>query len=267
MVYILKTAAARALFKKVGFSVKMFDLSKGYLSPILCMSRINNKVCLVVPPLSLNRRYGHLGQAAGCEPPLGLCYLASILGVEGFEVNIIDAQALRLNQDETAKMIMGIRPRYLGISASTMAINSASKLADQIKELNQDIKIIVGGCHVSARPVETLLEFDSFDIGVAGEGEDTFKELLLALNNNTDISCIDGIARREDGAVYVSRPRSRIKNLDTLPYPAFNLLPDINRFYRLPSQSLLGRNSFSLVTSRGCLGRCSFCDKKFSVII
>lgn len=226
------------------------------------LERSNKKIVLVNPPLSMSSRYGQLGQAGGNEPPLGLCYLASIIKQEGFDVRIIDTQAVGLGLEETVRLIENLRPKYVGITATTMAIESASELARNIKALDSKIKVIIGGCHVSSLPVETLQEYGFFDVGVVGEGENTIIELILALDNNVDLRTVRGIVSRQDGEVWLSGQRSRIKNLDNLPYPAFDLLPEINRFYRLPTQSLVGKNSFSLVTSRGCPGKCSFCDKK-----
>lgn len=227
------------------------------------MSERNNKrIVLVNPPLSMNNRYGQLGQAGGSEPPLGLCYLAGVIKQEGFDVRIIDSQALGLGIGQTAGLIEKLHPKYVGISAATIAIESASELARNIKALDPKIKVIIGGCHVSALPIETLKEYESFDVGVVGEGENTIIELISAVDNNVDLKTVRGIVSRQNGEVWLSAERSRIKNLDNLPYPAFDLLPEINRFYRLPTQSLMGKNSFSLVTSRGCPGECSFCDKK-----
>jgi radical SAM superfamily enzyme YgiQ (UPF0313 family) len=181
---------------------------------------------------------------------------------EGFEVSIIDAQACGLALNGVLNLIKSIKPNYVGITASTMAINSATQLAGAVKTLDSKIKIIIGGCHVSALPEEAFKKNRCFDIGVIGEGEDTIRELIFALDNDKNLEIVKGIIVREDGGFYISEPRPRIKNIDDLPYPAFDLLPDIKQFYRLPIQSLTDKYSFSLITSRGCSGRCSFCDKK-----
>ncbi len=222
----------------------------------------NRKVIFVTPPLSADKRYGKLWHAGGSEPPLGLCYLSSAVKKQGFKVHIVDAQACNLCLEDTVSLIMSLGPKYVGITASTMAIESAAKLAEAIKILNSEIKIIIGGCHVTALPIETLQQYRFFDIGVVGEGEDTIREMLLALENNIELRTVNGLVIREGGKICLTPSRSRIKNLDDLPYPAFDLLPEINKFYRLPSQSLGSRYSFSLVTSRGCFGKCAFCDKK-----
>jgi len=222
----------------------------------------NKKIIFVNPPLSFTRRYGSLGYAGGNEPPVGLCYLAGTVRKKGFDTAIVDAQATGLNLNQTISLIMSYRPAYVGITAATMAIKSAYELASGIKEMDPAIKIIMGGCHVSSLPKETLEEYGSFDMGVIGEGEDTIVELMQALNRDEDLSAVKGIVSRRDKDILLSPPRNRIKDLDSLPYPAFDLLPDIKKFYRLPAQSLAGRRGFSLISSRGCFGKCLFCDKK-----
>jgi len=227
------------------------------------MYAINNrKIVFVNPPLSIDRRYGSLGYAGGSEPPAGLCYLAGTVRQKGFDAAIIDSQATGLSLNKTISMAMSYRPAYVGITAATMAIKSAYELALGIKGLNPDIKIIIGGCHVSSLPKETMEECGSFDAGVIGEGEDTIIELMRALDNDENMGIVKGIVFRQGKDVRLSSPRNRIKDLDSLPYPAFDLLPDIKRYYRLPAQSLAGGNGFSLISSRGCFGKCLFCDKK-----
>lgn len=229
---------------------------------VFMSARSNNRIAFINPPLTNNRRYGQLSRAGGNEPPLGLCYLAGVMRREGFDVRIIDSQACGFGLKETADLIKTIKPKYVGITATTMAINSASELSYVLKSRDPGIKVIIGGCHVSSLPDETLEQHRFFDIGVLDEGEFTVRELILALENNIGLDNVKGIAIRKESGVYLSERRARIKNLDSLPYPAFDLLPDINRFYRLPAQSLAGRYGFSLITSRGCGGKCSFCDKK-----
>ncbi len=221
----------------------------------------NRRIVLVNPPLNIKKRYGKLWRAAGNEAPVSLCYLASVVRKEGFAVEIIDAQARRLDLVETVDLIHSFGPHYVGITASTMTIDSASKLACAVKMSDPSIETIIGGCHVSSLPEDTFKEYKYFDAGVIGEGEDTLKELLLALDGNSGIKKVNGIAAREGEDAHLSPARNRIQDLDTLPMPDFGLLGDINKLYRLPAQSLMTGHSFSLVSSRGCFGKCSFCDK------
>jgi len=227
------------------------------------MYAINDKkIVFVNPPLTIARRYGSLGYAGGNEPPIGLCYLAGAVRKKGFNTAIIDAQATGLNLNKTISLIMSYRPAYVGITAATMAIKSAYELAFGIKEFDPAIKIIIGGCHVSSLPKETLEECKFFDAGVIGEGEEAIVELIQALDDDEDLSAVKGIVSRQDEDIRLSSPRNRIKDLDSLPYPAFDLLPDIKKCYRLPAQNLADGRGFSLISSRGCFGKCLFCDKK-----
>ncbi|TBR15286.1 radical SAM protein [bacterium] len=221
----------------------------------------NKKIVFVNPPLDIDKRYGKLGRAGGSEAPISLCYLSSVSRAEGFIAKIIDAQACRLDLKRTVEQIKIFDPGYVGITASTMAIDSASELARVLKISIPGTKIIIGGCHVTALPEDTLKNCRDFDVGVIGEGEDTLKELLRAFNGGRQLKSICGIIGKDDAGTYLTSPRSRIKDLDNLPFPDFDLLGDISKRYRLPAQSLMGQNSFSLVTSRGCFGKCSFCDK------
>ncbi|MFA5388664.1 MAG: ChbG/HpnK family deacetylase [Candidatus Omnitrophota bacterium] len=221
----------------------------------------SKKIVFVNPPLAMARRYGLLWQAGGSEPPLGLCYLAGAVRQKGFDTAIIDAQAAGLDMKGTIKAVMAHRPAYIGITAATMAIKSSYELAREIKKAGHGTKVIIGGCHVSSLPEDTLKNCDFLDAGVIGEGEDTIVELIRALDSGSDLGMVRGVVSRHDGDIRVSPARNRIKDLDSLPYPAFDLLPEIKKFYRLPSQSLSGGRGFSLVSSRGCFGRCLFCDK------
>jgi anaerobic magnesium-protoporphyrin IX monomethyl ester cyclase len=220
------------------------------------------RIIFVNPPLTGFSRYGSLGYSGGYQPPLGLCYLAGVARKAGLETRIIDAQACNLDLGQTVSLVKSFTPDYVGITAASMAISAASDLAGFIKSGNPRLKTIIGGCHISALPEATLNGYDNFDFGIAGEGEETLKELLLSLENGRGVKDIKGLVSKDGGGVYFSGPRQRIKDLDSLPMPAFDLLPDIRRFYRLPVQSIYGRYGFSLVTSRGCHGSCSFCDKK-----
>jgi anaerobic magnesium-protoporphyrin IX monomethyl ester cyclase len=225
------------------------------------MSAQNNKrIIFVNPNVPAGRRYGPLASAGANEPPLGLCYLAAFMRQEA-AVEILDAQALGLDIRETAARILDSRPDYLGISASTMGIRSAGQVAEAVKRSLPSVRVVLGGCHASAAPAETLRSFPGFDAAVAGEGEETFRELFRGWEGGQGVAGVAGAAVRDGGTVRVNPARGRIKDLDSLPVPAFDLLPDLKAYYRLSGQNMGGKNGFSLVTSRGCPGRCTFCDR------
>ena len=223
-------------------------------------SRSEVKVVLLTPPVSFRRRYGPLAGAGSSMPALGLLYLAAFLRKEGFTPYVVEASALGLSVEETLKAIEEISPRYVGITSTTLTIFQAGKLAEGIKALSPDVKVIVGGPHMTAVPEETMERFRAFDLGVLGEGERTLAELIGTLEGGGSLEDVEGIAFREGGRIRTTHPRKFIENLDLCPFPAWDLLPDFPRAYRPPPFKVMRLPAVSLVTSRGCPYRCIFCD-------
>lgn len=220
------------------------------------------KVILINPPLSGEERYGGLAGAGAYMPPLGLGSLAAVLRKEGFEVKILDCEALKLNVRQASTQILSFQPDYVGITAVTMAIHSAAELAAVLKQQRLRAPLILGGVHLSALPEETMRLFPQFDIGVIGEGEVTIINLLKALNNHKSLKGIRGIIYKEkNGKVVKNAPQLLIKNLDTLPFPAWDLFPDFQKYYQPPVFWFKKLPCTSIITARGCPGRCTFCSR------
>jgi len=220
------------------------------------------KIIFLNPPLTTQLRYGKLSQAAVVEPPLGLAFLAAVTRKAGFISSILDSSALGMSAEESVKKILKEQPDFLAITLTTLALKNCVKLAKMVKENSPKTKIIVGGCHFTSLPMETLQENPCFDLGVIGEGEATLKELLEAVSFNKPLSLVQGIALRENGKITLTSSRKRINDLDSLPFPAFDLLPRLDRFYHPTPQSIKYLPTISLITSRGCNGHCLFCDRK-----
>jgi len=210
--------------------------------------------------LTQEQMYGDLAKVGSSEPSLGLCYLAAVSRENGFKTEIIDAVALNLGCKELAEEVLKKSPKYLGISSVTLSIYNAEKLAELVKAGNPNIKIIVGGAHITAAPEETMQKFPDFDIGVIAEGELTIVELLKALENKQPLDNILGIIFRANGKIKLNPRRPFIKDLDSLPLPAWDLLPDMS-YYHPPAWSLNESNAGLLITSRGCSARCIYCDR------
>jgi radical SAM superfamily enzyme YgiQ (UPF0313 family) len=210
--------------------------------------------------LTQEEMYGNLAGVGSLEPSLGLCYLAAATRENGFKTEIIDALALGMNCQELAKQILDKAPKYVGISSVTLSIHYAGLLAKIIKEKNRDIKIIIGGAHITAVAQETMEKFPDFDIGVLGEGEVTIVELIKALEAKKRLGDVQGIIFRDNAILKTTPRRDFIKNLDDLPMPAWDLLPAMS-YYSPPAWSLNEGNAGLLITSRGCASRCIYCDR------
>lgn len=221
-------------------------------------------VVLVHPPLSLENIYLYFSPAGSGLPPLGLCYLAANLRAHNIPVKIIDAQAEKLDIESVIKRIKKIsfgKSPVIGISSYSSFLNIISQLALRIKKEIPSSKIVIGGGGITAQPEEVMQRYPEFDIGVIGEGEETFLELVKLIENEEGLGKIKGIIYKENGKIIRTDKREYIKNLDTLPFPAFDLLPDISRYYFPPLDSLNRLPATSLITSRGCPGKCIFCNK------
>jgi anaerobic magnesium-protoporphyrin IX monomethyl ester cyclase len=218
-------------------------------------------IVLVTPPVTLEERYGKLSRAANTLPSLGILYLSAVLKKEGYSVSVIEASSLGITLKELVEEIIKNQPKYLGISAATLSIFNAAALAEEIKKFVTDIKIIIGGPHLTAIPEETMKLFKAFDFGVIGEGEETLKELINSLENGREISNIPGIVFRNNGNILKTAPKKFIDNLDILPFPAWDLLADFPNRYHPPPFRFKRLPAVYIVTTRGCPNKCIFCDR------
>lgn len=217
------------------------------------------KFILVNPPLTMEERYGKLAASGNRLSPLNLCHLAAVLKEEDLEVSIFDTALYNLSREEVARRILERKPDYLGLTATTLNIISAGLLASEIKKRAKDIRIIIGGPHLTFLPEETMSRFPAFDLGVIGEGEETLKELIGFLIQGRSLETVAGLIFRSNGGLKRTLPRPFIQDLDRLPLPAWELLPDLGKFYCSPPHSYIRIPSGAIVSSRGCPGKCIFC--------
>jgi radical SAM superfamily enzyme YgiQ (UPF0313 family) len=191
------------------------------------------------------------------QPPLGLAFIAAILEKNGHKVDIIDAQALEIDENEITKKVAEFD--IVGITSMTPTFNSAVEVTKAIKKVNNSCFVIMGGPHVTVLPEKTLKDVKEVDAIVIGEGELTIVELVDAIEKKKSFEKILGISYRKDGNIIINPPRPTIESLDILPIPAFHLLPIKNYRPYPPHGKKLPY--MALMTSRGCPYRCTFCFK------
>lgn len=221
---------------------------------------MNKKIIFINPPLEQETVYSEFTPAGSLLPPIGLCTLASVIRNKGYNVKIIDLPALKLGYEEAVKIVRKEKPDYVGITAVTLSINNGAKLARLIKRNVKNTKIILGGPHITSLPIKTMQNFKEFDIGVIGEAEETLPEILIAIDKGIKLNKIRGIVIRKNGKIILTRKRPFIKDLDKLPIPAWDLLPPLSKTYKPAAVSFKRLPSSILITSRGCSGKCTFCD-------
>jgi radical SAM superfamily enzyme YgiQ (UPF0313 family) len=221
------------------------------------------KISLINPPMSHEELYGEwdMSDVKSTSPPIGLLSLAAVAREAGHEVQLVDALALGYNIEKIVEDIDGFGPGMLCISSMTHSIESAGNLARELKGRYKETPVILGGVHITALPEETMEAYAGVDIGVLGEGERTFIELIDRLESSGDLKAVAGlILRNGDGTYLKTAPREFIKDLDELPFPAWDMVAQSSK-YRLSAYGTKEDNSFGLITSRGCPGQCTFCDQ------
>ena len=230
---------------------------------------------LFIKPGSQKQIYGSLSDydLTALEPPLWAAILGGYLREQGYGVEILDAEVAGetggLSWDQvaqaavdrgallTAVMVSGHNP-----SASTMNMLGAGAISSRIKELAPDMAVCLTGLHVSALPERSVRE-EIADFVIQGEGLRTFPPLLEALKSqNPSFKGIPGLWFRENGQVVPSSMPEMWADLDTLPMPAWDLLP-MER-YRAHNwhcfDDVTRRQPYAtLYTSLGCPYQCSFC--------
>lgn len=193
--------------------------------------------------------------------PLGLEYLASSLKANGFEVTLIDATIEGLSEVEYFHRIKKTKPDVIGIAMTTVSLKQDLRGLFLAKKACPDAKVIVGGPHPSAVPVELMKSVKDIDFAVIGEGEITIVELMRALEKrNANFNNINGIAfRDESGNIRLTKPRKLISNLDSIPIPTREFID----FKKVKPGIPFGRRKFYsiMMISRGCPYKCIYCSK------
>ncbi len=186
--------------------------------------------------------------------PLGILYLCSHLRSKGFNVDVFDTTFS--SREELFSFLHTEKPSVLGIYANLMTRGNVIAILAAAREAGW--KTVVGGPEPGAYTLEYLQA--GADFVVAGEGELTMEELLLAIRaGDTDFSKITGLAFiDQDGHTYQSPPRSQIANLDLQPWPARDAI-DIRRYVQT-WRTHHGSGSINFITARGCPFRCNWCS-------
>lgn len=196
-----------------------------------------------------------LNKAQGIYPPLGIAYIAAVLERHGYNVKVLDVQALNLTSEESRKVILNEKANVVGITTMTPTFKGALEAARFAKE--SGAIVVVGGPHVEIYPKE-ILSHDFIDYAIGGEAEYTMLELIRAIKNKKPIEKIRGLVFRKNKEVIVNSP-TIIKNLNELPFPARHLLP-MERYDCIITK----RPVTTMITSRGCPFHCGFCFKQAS---
>lgn len=208
-------------------------------------------------------------------PHLGLAYLGAVTLERGDECKLYDAD---IETEPFEQFLRDFRPEIVGITANTPQVKQAWRTAKEIKRVLPGTPVVIGGPHPSVLSEESAAR-PEIDIVARGEGEAIWVELLAQLEEqkklnpeftdkdwlqpDTPLSNIFGITyRTTNGKMHLVPEHPAIPDLDALPWPAYSLFK-MDRYTNLQpaTDAIDGARSFSVMTSRGCPYRCTFCSQ------
>jgi radical SAM superfamily enzyme YgiQ (UPF0313 family) len=191
--------------------------------------------------------------------PWGLAALAGSYQEAGYDVKILDGQAMQLSKEELSPKIDKFDFDIVGITSFSTQYPAVKLFAEYIKK-NHNVPVIVGG-PLATYQAEMVLATTDADVCVIGEGEISGIEILKSWD---DLGKVKGIAFRQNGNIVLTTSQDRFVDLDQLPLPDFSLF-DMEKYIwhnnKFAGTSNTGIRAMTFITSRGCPYRCHFCSK------
>lgn len=189
---------------------------------------------------------------SGNRVPQGCMYLLAAAEEAGLHVDFRDYQTVESEsalQGESFADFMEDDSDVVAVSCMSNVLPMVLEGAEIFKSRHPRKKVVLGGIGPSGVAPDLMDAFPQIDVIAPGEGEDTFPDLLTALDKGRPLSTVDGLFHRaQDGGWRKTRPRPRLRRLDRLPPPAYHRV-DMSRY-----------ETVGIQTARGCPFPCSFCD-------
>ena len=198
--------------------------------------------------------------------PYGIALLASIAMTKGHLVQVYDENAWRRGDSVLRKILQADQWDVIGLGGITTAYTSIKKIIRLAREVCPQTTIVLGGGVLTSLPSEIMTWLPQVDVGVIGEGVITFPAILDCIDErNLDWAQVAGtISRGKDGQMVFAKQRDLLDNLDTLPYPAWDLFPLEEVYFKnsealFSEEGMLARRRLDINASYGCSLICRYC--------
>jgi len=190
--------------------------------------------------------------------PFGLAYVAACLLEAGHSVSVVDMEGDNLAITDAVKHIVDLSPQVIAFGGMVTRFRFVKQLADRLHQELPGVFMMAGNSGATTVP-EIYLKSCGLDCVVLGEGEITSVELLKTLEDGTDWHSVRGIAWLDDNSeLKTSQQRDMIQNLDSIPWPAWDLFPVENYVSSLDHRQNKVRH-MEVLASRGCPFNCVYC--------
>ncbi|OGX15656.1 MAG: hypothetical protein A2166_02685 [Omnitrophica WOR_2 bacterium RBG_13_41_10] len=233
-------------------------------------------ILLIFPPITL---YKFDVSTPTKSSLIGLGYIAAVLRMSDHTVKVLDCLVssgysypvdenftrFGLSDTQILERIKSFNPDVVGISCMfTSYFKDAHTIAKIVKSYNKNILVIFGGAHATTFP-DIVMKDNNVDLVVIGEGENTICEVLERYQEGKDFNGVKGIVYRFEGKIKKEEPREYIRNLDDIPFPAWDLLEQDSAIIQQENKKnkfLMRKHLGQILTSRGCPNECYFCSVK-----
>lgn len=221
----------------------------------------NAAIMFVTPPYDrIAPGYEFVKAVTNQSPSLGLLHLAAEVREFGYRPSIIECDVFNLTIDDVVERVVTEEPKYVGITLFTVGVWGAAEIARKVKQRLPETIIIVGGPHISSMAKETMQRFPEFDYAVVGEGEEALLQLLQALDSDGDLNKVPALCHMVDGEAHTTPSLPIDRDLNRLPMPAWDLLPNFPDAYPAAVYDFPRLPVATIAASRGCPFHCKFCD-------
>ncbi|HEU4369322.1 MAG TPA: radical SAM protein [Methylomirabilota bacterium] len=197
--------------------------------------------------------------------PYGEALLAALAMRDGHQVQVFDANAWRASDGVVAQVLRADRWDVIAIGGITTAYRSIKHIVGLARELAPQALIVAGGGFLTSMPRDVLRFLPQVDVGFVGEAFRSFPEVLRRVDaGNRDWGAVNGLAWRDAaGRIMVNPEAPLLMELDTLPYPAWELFPlEVyfeNSMALFSEEGMLTRRRLDVNASYGCSLICRFC--------